>query len=154
MAELIDFLQVMTIWHWIAFAGILLVLELLTGFTTFLLWPAAAAFLVGLLNLFGFMGWQADFTVFAILTAILIWVGQVYIRPRMKGGDKQHLNDRSARMVGQVGEVTVDFRNGRGRVNLDDTRWGAVSVDDSDLTKGSKIIVERIDGVTVIVRSA
>ncbi|MBL4617092.1 MAG: NfeD family protein [Robiginitomaculum sp.] len=154
MAELIDFLQAMTIWHWMAFAGILLLFELLTGGTTFLLWPAAAAFLVGLLNLFGFMNWQADFTVFAVLTAVLIWLGQVYVRPRMKKGDKEHLNKRAARMIGQVGEVTAEFKNGRGRVNLDDTRWSAISADDSNLAIGSKIIVEKLDGVTVIVKLA
>ncbi len=154
MAELIEFIQAMTMWHWMAFAGGLLVLELLTGGTTFLLWPAAAAFVVGLLNVFGFMGWQADLMVFALVTMVLIWVGQVYIRPRMKRGDKAHLNERSARMIGQVGEVTADFVNGRGRVNLDDTRWSAVSADDSNLTVGTKIVVEQVEGTTVKVRSA
>ncbi|PHR60579.1 MAG: hypothetical protein COA47_07410 [Robiginitomaculum sp.] len=154
MAELIEFIQAMTLWHWMAFAGGLLVLELLTGGTTFLLWPAAAAFIVGLLNAFGFMGWQADLMVFAVATLALIWVGQVYVRPRMKGGDKEHLNERGARMIGQVGEVTADFVNGRGRVNLDDTRWSAVSADDSDLVIGTKVIVDKVDGTMVIVHPA
>jgi membrane protein implicated in regulation of membrane protease activity len=154
MTEFINILQSMGVWHWMAFGVGLLVLELLTGGTTFLLWPAAAAIIVGLLNIFGFMGWQADFIAFAVITAILIWVGQVYIRPRMKGGDKENLNERAQRMVGQVGEVTVDFGNGRGRVNLDDTRWSAISSDDSDLKKGAKIIVEAVEGTTVTVRAA
>ncbi|VAV88640.1 hypothetical protein MNBD_ALPHA06-347 [hydrothermal vent metagenome] len=154
METLIDLMANMGIWQWMALAAGLLVLELLTGGTTYLLWPAAAAFIVGLLNMFGFMGWQADLIVFAVATLAMMWVGQVYIRPRMKGGDKEHLNERSERMIGQVGEVTVDFVNGRGRIHLDDTRWSAVSVDDSNLSTGAKVIVEKVEGVTVTVRLA
>ncbi len=154
MAELIDFLQAMTFWHWVILGASLLILELVTGGTTFLLWPAAASFVVGLLNLGGFMNWQADLVVFTLTTAVLIWVGQVYIRPRMKGGDKEHLNQRGSRMIGQVAEVTVDFVNGRGRVNIDDTRWNAISSDQSNLAKGEKVIVEQVEGATVIVRPA
>ena len=154
MAEVMDFVQMMSLWHWLVLALALLVLELLTGGTTFALWPAAAALLVGLLNIFPFMGWQADWSIFAITTLLLIWVGQVYVRPRMKGGDKVHLNQRADRMIGQTAEVTVSFTNGRGRVVVDDTRWGAISLDDSDLTKGSKVIIEKVDGATVTVRPA
>lgn len=154
MEALIDFMQAMSLWHWLAFAAILLVLEVLSGVTTFLLWPAAAALIVGLLNLFGFMDWQADLIAFAMITLVLLWVGQVYIRPRMKGGDKEYLNERGARMIGQVGEVTVDFVNGQGRINLDDTRWSALSEDDSDLDLGAKVIVTKVDGTKVTVRPA
>ncbi len=152
---MIDFLQHMDAMHWISFAIGLLVLELLSGGTTVLLWPAAAALIVGVLNLFGFMGWQADWLLFSVVTLALVWVGQVYVRPKiLKTGDKKHLNERGLRMVGQVGEVSAKFVNGRGRVNLDDTRWSATSADDSNLSVGTKIIVESVDGTMLTVRAA
>lgn len=150
--DIIAFLQSMSPWQWLTFAVVLLVLELLTGGTTFLLWPAAAAFVVTLLDLVLPMNWQAQWSVFAILTLVFLWVGQVYIRPRMKGGDKEHLNERAGRMVGQPAEVKTDFVNGQGRVRVGDTSWEAKSTDESNLTAGLKVVIEKVDGVTLIVR--
>lgn len=150
--DIFSFLQSMGPLQWLTFAVVLLVLELLTGGTTFLLWPAAAAFAVTLLDLVLPMNWQAQWSVFAVLTLALLWVGQVYIRPRMKGGDKEHLNERGDRMVGQTAEVRAKFVNGQGRVRVDDTTWEARSKDESNLAAGAKVVIEAVDGVTLIVR--
>ena len=77
METLIAFLESLTIWHWWGLAGVLLVLELMTG-TTYLLWPTAAAFVTGAVSILLF-GWQIDLVVFAVINLVvclpLHWLG-------------------------------------------------------------------------------
>ena len=91
----------MNMWAWWAIAGVILIAELLTG-TTYLLWPAAAAFLTGFVAMETFgVSWPIQLGVFIVLTLPLLWAGDRWVRPALKSGSDSGLNDRSGRMVGQ-----------------------------------------------------
>ncbi|MGK0266870.1 MAG: hypothetical protein ACI82N_001123, partial [Maricaulis sp.] len=69
-------------------------------------------------------------------------------------GQENGLNDRGARIVGQRLTVVSDFVASRGRVHLDDTEWGAQTLDGSDPVRGSQVIVDEVRGVVLIVHPA
>ena len=58
MIEYIEFLQTMPFWYWWVLAVALLIIELITG-STYFLWPAIAAALVGFFDIWPLDGeWQ------------------------------------------------------------------------------------------------
>ncbi len=155
MDAIMHILAQMSAVHWLILALGLLVLELLSGGTTYLLWPSAAALAVGLIHFVIPMGWQVDWTLFALFTLILTVTGTLYIRPLMaRSGGESGLNDRAARLIGQSGEVLRDFANGSGQVRLGDSEWAAVSSDGTDLKSGQKVVVKAVNGVTLTVAPA
>ncbi len=154
MVELSDLLMAMTGWHWLIFASGLLVLELLTGGTTYLLWPSAAAFVIALISFVLPMNWQVEWSLFALLTLVLTVAGSAYIRPLLNKGGQHDLNDRASRLIGQSAEIATDFTNGGGRIRLGDTQWQAVSEDGKNLKTGHKVVVKAVNGVTLTVATA
>tara|TARA_R110002072_G_scaffold58951_7_gene149851 strand:- start:1169 stop:1633 length:465 start_codon:yes stop_codon:yes gene_type:complete len=154
MDFLLSLLERLNLWIWWALAGLFLIGEVLTG-TTFLLWPAAAAFLTGFLAL-EILGtsWPMQLSVFAIVTLVLVWVGDRWVRPALNRGQENGLNDRASRMVGQRVKVVSDFTAGRGRVHFDDSEWSAQTVDGTDPLRGSQVIVDSVQGVVLIVHPA
>ena len=147
MELLLSVFDRMNLVAWWAIAGLILIAELLTG-TTYLLWPAAAAFLTGFIAMEA-MGvtWPVQLAVFAGLSLVLLWAGDRWVRPAMKAGAGSGLNDRSARMVGQRVVAVADFASGRGRVKYGDTEWAAETADGSNPPAGSMLHVEAVDGV-------
>lgn len=153
MDSLVSLLERLNIWAWWSIGGLVLIGELLTG-TTYLLWPAAAAFVVGLLSL-EFLGldWPAQLAIFAALTVALVFFGDKFVRPRLKKGADSGLNDRSARLIGERVTVVAPFASGRGRVRYGDSEWSAETADGSDLGAGSVVRVVAVKGVTLTVET-
>ncbi|WP_323762139.1 NfeD family protein [Maricaulis sp.] len=153
MEMLLSVFDRMNLWAWWAVSGVILIAELLTG-TTYLLWPAAAAFLTGFvaLEVLG-VGWPVQLAVFAMLSFVLLWAGDRWVRPSMMAGGSSGLNDRSARMVGQRVTVVADFASGRGRVSYGDSEWAAETLDGTNPVAGSILKVNAINGVVLTVVS-
>ncbi len=149
MDALYDLLMQMNAWHWLIFAAGLLVLELLSGGTTYVLWPAAAAFVIALVHFVLPMGWQVEWSLFALLTLLFTLVGSAWLKPILNKGGQDDLNDRALRVIGQNAEVASDFTNGAGRVQLGDTQWQAISEAGDNLKAGVKVVIKSVDGVTL-----
>lgn len=71
-----------------------------------------------------------------------------YINPK-----KEHTN--ADRVIGQVGIVAEDIDNIRatGQVKADGKIWTARAADNSVIPAGSEVIIEKIDGVKLIVKN-
>ena len=154
MEAVIDFLSAMPVWYWFILALVLLILELTTG-TTYLLWPAAAAAIVGLC--FPIAGlWWAQFGLFGAATIGLTLVGPTHIAPWIKKTQSDHfdLNTGMAKKVGQIATVEADFITGRGKVRLGDTSWLAQSQGGEDFAAGARVVVSDVDGMKLIVAQA
>jgi membrane protein implicated in regulation of membrane protease activity len=144
----------MNMWAWWAIAGVILIAELLTG-TTYLLWPAAAAFLTGFVAMEAFgVSWPIQLGVFIVLTLPLLWAGDRWVRPALKSGSDSGLNDRSGRMVGQRVTVVGVFSAGQGRVRYGDTEWSAQTIDGSDPEAGAHWFVTEVRGVILMISPA
>ena len=147
--SLIQLLSEMGGIHWLILAFGLLVAEVLSG-TSYLLWPAAAALIVGLVSFILPIGPEMQFLLFAIITIALLYVGHKYVRPRVQGGEPSDLNDRARSMVGMRVKAVADFDTGRGRVIVGDTQWRA-SMEDGNAKSGDELRVMSVKGTTLTV---
>ncbi len=154
MAEINEIFMHMNAWHWLILAAGLLVVELLTGGTTYVLWPAAAAFALALLSFVMPLGWQVEWLLFSAITLVLTIVGSMYLKPLMNKGGEPDLNERAIQLLGKSAETIEGFTNGGGRVRLGDTHWSAISSDGSDIKAGTKVVVDAVNGVTLSVSLA
>lgn len=135
--------------HWLILGLLLLIAEMASG-TTYLLWPAVAAFVTGLIAFAGFTNWIADIAIFAALVIALTLYGRPLVQ-RLRAGESSTLNERGASLVGTRGVITA-FGDGVGSVKIDDTVWRAVSED--ALAAGEHVRVAAVDGVTLKVKRA
>jgi len=147
--SLIQLLSEMGGVHWLILAFCLLVAEVLTG-TSYLLWPAAAAFIVGVIKFILPIGPEMQFLLFAIITAVLLFVGHKYIRPKVQGGEPSDLNDRARSMAGMRVKAVADFDTGRGRVHVGDSQWRA-SMEEGNAKAGDEMRVVSVKGTTLTV---
>jgi membrane protein implicated in regulation of membrane protease activity len=147
------FFDGLTIWHWAAFAGLLLAIELATG-STYLLWPAVAAVLAGLLTLPGVaVDWTVEVATFALASIGLSVTAGVYMRGAwLTRRNSVALNDLGAELIGKTARAAVTFENGVGRVKLGDTEWRAEA--DGPVAAGASVVIKGMDGATLKVRPA
>ena len=134
---------------WMILGVLLLIAELLTG-TTYILWPAIAALLVGFLAFLLPFGWEMQFLLFFIVSTVLLFVGHKYVRPQMKGGEPSDLNDRARAMIGMRVRAIADFELGQGRVQVGDTQWRAAMAD-GNAKAGEELRVLSVKGTTLTV---
>lgn len=148
MDIVIVWLESLNMWWWLGLAAVLLIAELLTG-TTYILWPAAAAFVTALIS--SFTGWPIELAVFAILGVGFLVAGDRWLKPRLKSGSDSGLNSRATYLVGERVTVVGGFADGRGRVRHGDTEWSAKTEDGSDLADGAKAVVASLDGTRLVI---
>ena len=149
---LVQMLETMSGTKWIIVGVLLLILEVVTG-TTYILWPAVAALIVGfIVFILPLLGWEMQFLLFFILSSVLLVVGHKYVRPKMKGGEPSDLNDRARSMVGMRVKAIADFETGIGRVQVGDTQWRA-SIEDGTVFEGQELRVMSVKGTTLQVEA-
>lgn len=145
-------LQAPPFWTWIALAGGLLAVEVATT-TGWLLWPAGAALVMGLLSLaLDLTPVQAGLG-FAGLTLVSTLLGRRLVPRGLLGGDD--INDPSRRLVGQKGEAAGRFHHGRGRVLVEGKEWAAELEGEGPVADGQVLEVTDVqNGSTLTVRRA
>jgi len=155
MENFVEFLQAMPFWYWWVFAIGLLTIELMTG-STYFLWPAIAAALVGFLTLWPLDGaWQMQLILFAGFTTALSVFAPRYVRPWLHKTQADHLtlNERGAQKIGRKASVDGDFENGVGKIRLGDTLWLAESETGEDFAAGAQVEVTRAEGTKIFVKA-
>ncbi|MEP6342353.1 MAG: NfeD family protein [Maricaulaceae bacterium] len=146
---LIQLLESMDGSRWLILGFVLLVLEVMTG-TTYILWVAAAALVVGLLTFVLPIGWQLQFLLFFVLSVLLLILGHKYGRKLSDGDDDSDLNDRAKTMIGMRVKAVADFETGQGRVQVGDSQWRA-SMLKGDAILGDELRVVEVKGTTLVV---
>jgi membrane protein implicated in regulation of membrane protease activity len=148
MDTVLEFLNTLNAQQWAGFGAALLVIELFTG-TTYVLWPAVAAFVVALASTFGLNAWPIDVALFAVLTIVLTaFAHPIVKRWRLAQGGRP-INERAHQMIGTRGMVTA-FANGVGSVKINDSIWRAVSSE--PLVAGEQVEIAEVHGTTVTVK--
>jgi membrane protein implicated in regulation of membrane protease activity len=148
---LIQLLETMDGARWLILGVVLLVLEVLTG-TTYILWVATAALIVGVLAFILPIGWPLQFLLFFALSIALLIAGHKYFRPNMMGEEDSDLNDRAKSMIGMRVKAVADFETGQGRVHVGDTQWRA-AMDMGHAKAGQELRVLSVKGTTLMVEN-
>lgn len=139
-------------WAWAALGALLLAIEAGAG-SGWLLWPAAAAVVVGVIALL-FPGLSApvEVLIFAILVIVSILLSRRYL-PRSviaHGGD---INDNVSRLIAREGVAVTGFVRGRGRVSIDGKEWPAeVEGEGVKVSAGDKVTVTEVEGLELRVK--
>jgi hypothetical protein len=134
--------------HWLILGLALLIAEMVTG-TTYLLWPAVAAFVTALVAWIAPVDWAAELVIFAVLVVALTAFGRPLVQRWRHEGAASGLNERASALVGARGVVT-EFANGVGSVRVQDTVWRAVS--DAPLASGESVVIDGVAGATLKVK--
>jgi len=151
MDAYIAWLWEISYWHWWAFAVLLIALEAFVA-STLLLWPGISAAVIGLVVLIRpDFDWRYQMLLFAVLSVIstVLWLRWLRMRPIKS--DHPNLNTRGRSYVGRRITLAEPLKDGRGRVQIDDTWWQASA--DGPLEKGVEVEVTDTDGATLIVRT-
>ncbi|WP_374322887.1 NfeD family protein [Aquipseudomonas alcaligenes] len=148
---MMEYLQHLSFWDWLAFGTVLLILEVF-GAGGYLLWIGLAAAAVGLLTyLLPDLPWAWQFFAFALLsllTAVFWWRRQ---RSAAKPSDVPGLNRRGSEFLGRTFVLHEAIVGGRGKIRAGDTLW---LVTGPDLQAGSEVRVTGQDGVLLKVEPA
>ena len=145
MAEWLD--TISTHWFWLSLGLVLGVAEMVApGF--FLMWLGLAALIVGGLDYFLPITVAYQVAMFAILSVLTVFSGKKFLRENPIETEDAKLNDRGARLTGEIVTVVEAITNGNGRVKVGDSVWSARGV---DAAIGSRVRVTGADGAVLLV---
>ncbi len=135
---------------WIIALVVLIVVEAVTA-QMVTIWFAAGAVGAIVAERLGAEVW-VQWVVFVAVSAVAL----IATRPLVKKITKAKVQPTNAdRCIGMVAVVTEEINNveGRGQVHVNGVTWTARSLDGSIFKKDERVIVERIDGVKLIVKA-
>jgi inner membrane protein len=136
-------------WFWLSFGFILGAVEMIApGF--FLMWLGLAAIIVGLLTWALPISLPLQVALFAILSVLTVFAGKKFLSDNPITSDDPKLNDRGARLTGEIVDVIEDIRNGNGRVKVGDSVWSARG---ADAVAGTRVRVIGADGAVLLVEA-
>ena len=145
MAEWLD--TISTHWFWLSLGLLLGVAEMVApGF--FLMWLGLAALIVGGLDYFLPITVAYQVAMFAILSVLTVFAGKKFLHDNPIETEDAMLNDRGARLTGEIVTVVEAITNGHGRVKVGDSVWSARGF---DAAIGSRVRVTGADGAVLLV---
>lgn len=158
MELIVSLFEVITPWHWLGLALILLAFEMMLG-TYDLLWISAAAFLTAAWAALplppALTGWMAELIIFCVFGLILLVLGRtVFSGFRNAKSDRPGLNQRGQSLVGKPALAVMDFAGGQGRVKVGDSTWLASSEAGVSITNGMDVRITSVSGTVLHVEPA
>ncbi|MVZ97243.1 NfeD family protein [Sphingorhabdus sp. IMCC26285] len=145
MAEWLD--SISTHWFWLSLGLILGAAEMVApGF--FLMWLGLAAIIVGVLDYFLPITVAYQVAMFATLSVLTVFAGKKFLADNPIETDDPNLNNRGARLTGEIVSVVEAIADGQGRVKVGDTVWAARG---TDADVGARVRVTGADGAVLLV---
>ena len=140
-----------TFWHWVVLGVVFVTMEVFAP-GAFFLGMGVSAVLVGA-TLFAMpaMNWETQLFMFAVLSAISIFVARRWARGKPIESDQPLLNQRGAQYVGRTFNLFEAIINGQGKIKVDDSIW---KVHGDDLPQGARVAVTGADGTILKVEPA
>ncbi|WP_184114219.1 NfeD family protein [Sphingomonas abaci] len=134
---------------WLAAALVLGIAELLVP-GIFLIFLAIAAAITALASyVLPDLPPVAQVAAFAMWSVVAVLIGRRWYRDYPVESDAR-LNDRAARLIGEIVVVDTELRQGRGRVRIGDGSWPATG---PDLPQGAAARIVAVEGGIVAVEA-
>ncbi|WP_262695863.1 NfeD family protein [Kordiimonas aquimaris] len=136
--------------HWLWWsAGVLLLAGEMLVPGVYLLWLGAASALTGVVAwMLPSLGFAGHGLIFAALATISIYVGNRFVYKQSSDTHETEVNVNERRFVGKRFVVVEAIKNGRGHVQVGDSRWLA---EGPDAAKGAQVHVTAVDGTVLVV---
>ena len=135
---------------WLLLAGFFLIIEIInTGFLMF--WFSLGSLIAMLSSLF-IPSQVIQTIIFLASSVILLFATRPFVRKIMSKQENIKTNVYS--VEGKIGKVVenIDTTEATGQVKVSGELWSAKSYNDLPITKDTEVIVEKIDGVKLIVK--
>ncbi len=137
---------------WLIASGVFFLGEIFT--VSFLLfWPGVGAFLAFLTSLLVPENLLLQVAVFVISSVIMIVFTKPLVNRLFKNKDDTSMNNSA--IIGKKGTVIkqIDDQNPIGQVKVNGELWSAIKSDKAkSISVGESVIIEKIDGVKLLVR--
>ena len=137
-------------WLWFAGAVVLIVLETIVPGVHFM-WFGVAAAATGIIALLVPIAWPWQVVLFALSAVATVFAVRSLSDPKAVKSDEPDLNVRGAQYIGRRVVVEEAISNGRGKVRIGDTIWGA---EGEDAALGSRVDVTGVNGTVLVVERA
>lgn len=132
-------------WGWAVLAALLAGAELVAP-GVFLIWLAAAAATTAFATALVDIAWEVQLVLFAGLSVLAVVIARVTVGQAAPDATHPALNRRADQLIGTIVTVTEPMRNGRGRVQIDDSEWPATG---PDLPVGAPARIVAVEGTTL-----
>jgi inner membrane protein len=137
-------------WFWLSLGVVLAAAEIVApGF--FLIWLAVAAIITGLLAWVIPIPAALQVGLFAVIAVAAVYAGRRWFKMNPIESDDPNLNDRGARLIGELVTVVEAIDGGQGRVKVGDSVWSARG---PDTPVGSRVRVTGSNGSMLSVEAA
>ena len=148
---MMEFLIDLEYWHWLAFALVLIIIEMVAPTAVFL-WFGVAAGVVGVLLLIApTLGWQVQLILFSVLSVVSILAWRSYAKKHPPADNNYPtLNKRGDDLIGRVFTLDEGIVNNYGKLKVDDTMW---KIRGTDANAGARVRVTAVDGTVLVVES-
>ncbi|MCB1605230.1 MAG: NfeD family protein [Gammaproteobacteria bacterium] len=143
--------EVLTPWHWLTFAVVLIVIEMTMG-TYFLLWVGFAAATTALVQAVLGISWQVQMVVFFVLSLVSVVAWHYYAKNNPDKDPLPNLNRRGHQHIGRTFNLSHAIENGVGKINVNDSSWKVEG--EEDLPQGARVKVIAIEGTVLKVEKA
>lgn len=131
-------------WGWLTLSVILIGLEFLAP-GVYLMFVGFAALIVSIaVFILPGLGGEWQLIAFAVLAVISVLIGKKYLMEKETASDDPTLNKRGTQYIGRKCEVVTAFKNGTGRIRVEDTNWSATG--DKDFAAGASVKIVGMDG--------
>jgi inner membrane protein len=139
-------------WIWIVLGCALLLLELAKPGGFYFIFFGASALIVGLLAAAGI---TTDWVEWLLFSIFAIGATAVFRRPLLQKFGSVTPRGEVDSLVGETATAMEPIHPGAiGKAELRGTSWTAFNSSTESLVRGQRCRVERVDGLTIIVRSA
>ena len=136
-------------WFWLSLGLVLIAAEIVApGF--FLMWLGFAALVTGVAAWLLPLPLAAEVVLFGVLALTAVFAAKRWFRDNPIVSDDPMLNDRGARMVGEVVTVVEAIDGGEGRVKVGDGVWTARG---EDAPIGTRVRITGVAGSVVTVEA-
>jgi len=136
---------------WMIIAIILIGFEFMVPGIYFMWVGFAALLLSGITFFFPNISLAFQLLLFSVFAVALVYAGKKYLMEKTAASDDSTLNLRGRQYIGRTYEVAVAFKNGKGKIKVEDTLWTGIGP--KSLAVGESVKVVDIDGTRLKVEA-
>lgn len=136
---------------WMIIAIILIGFEFMVPGIYFMWVGFAALLLSGITFFFPDISLAFQLLLFSVFAVAMVYAGKKYLMEKTDPSDDSTLNLRGRQYIGRTYEVAVAFKNGKGKIKVEDTLWTAIGP--KSLAVGESVKVVDIDGTRLMVEA-
>ncbi len=135
---------------WLVAAGVFFIVEIIN--LSFLVFWFSIGALVAMIASFFIDNIIIQATIFLVVSTLLLFATKPFVNKILP--KETFIKTNSFSLEGKVGKVVTDIEplENKGQIKINGETWSAKSVDDRFIPKNTEVVIEKIEGVKVIVK--